>query len=95
MVSLGRTLVNLATETEKTARIFAENHPDFRAEGRERYFRFNVSDGLQDVGLEEYQKTGQLAAATTRYLNRYEVLKDLKASIKSLKGMLSGNFTSP
>ena len=33
-----------------------------------RYFRFNVEQGLQEIGLEEYKKKGAMEAATEGYL---------------------------
>ena len=48
------TLVNIATQTEATAKIFAERHRLLYES--KRLFRFNVEQGLQGVGLEEYKK---------------------------------------
>ncbi|KAI1472500.1 FabD/lysophospholipase-like protein [Daldinia caldariorum] len=55
---LSQTLVELATETEKTENDFVSNwrqHYDER-----RYFRFNVEQGLQGVELAEYEKQGTI-----------------------------------
>ncbi|KAG9231981.1 acyl transferase/acyl hydrolase/lysophospholipase [Amylocarpus encephaloides] len=63
---LGQTVVSIATETEETERKFIakwRKHFD-----NNRYFRFNVDQGLQDIGLEEYRKQGPMEAATDRYL---------------------------
>ncbi|KAH8746289.1 acyl transferase/acyl hydrolase/lysophospholipase [Hyaloscypha finlandica] len=39
-----------------------------KTDGRQRYFRFNVDQGLQEVGLEEYKKTPLVEAATEEYM---------------------------
>jgi hypothetical protein len=59
------TLKATATETEQTANTFARNHKRLIREHR--YFRFNVTHGLEDVGLEEYDKLSTIRSATTRY----------------------------
>src|ERR1700723_2154189 len=46
---LSKTLVDLVTATERTAAKFVSRWRDQYDEGR--YFRFNVQQGLQDVGL--------------------------------------------
>lgn len=63
---LSKTLVGIATETENTERKFIARwaqHFD-----RKRYFRFNVEQGLQDVGLAEHKERGVIEAATDEYL---------------------------
>jgi len=63
---LGQTVVSIATETEGTEKRFiAKWRKNF---DENRYFRFNVDQGLQDIGLEEYKKQGPIEAATDRYL---------------------------
>ncbi|KAI9652559.1 MAG: hypothetical protein M1821_008366 [Bathelium mastoideum] len=67
---LSKTLVDLATETERTekrmiarwARLFTEK----------RYFRLNVEQGLQDIGLAEYKEQGRIEAATEEYLDHMQ-----------------------
>ena len=49
---LGQTVVEIATETENTERKFIARWAGHF--GGKRYFRFNVDQGLQNVGLEEY-----------------------------------------
>ncbi|KAF7164517.1 hypothetical protein CNMCM6106_001035 [Aspergillus hiratsukae] len=72
---LSETVVQIATETEATEKRFIERwakHFD-----KNRYFRFNVDQGLQDIGLDEYKKKGAIKAATEGYLThvaqRYRV----------------------
>lgn len=42
-----------------------------------KYFRFNVDDGLQDVGRNDASKLDKTKSATTIYLGRREVLNSL------------------
>jgi len=63
---LGQTVVQIATETENTERRFIARWAGHFDE--KRYFRFNVEQGLQDIGLEEYKKKGAMEAATEGYL---------------------------
>ncbi|KAF4340652.1 tetratricopeptide repeat domain protein [Fusarium beomiforme] len=64
VLGIGATLTSLATETEKTAEQFRRDKSGLDDEGR--YYRFNVSHGLEDVGLEESKKQREIAAATGR-----------------------------
>ncbi|KAF1970199.1 hypothetical protein BU23DRAFT_601125 [Bimuria novae-zelandiae CBS 107.79] len=68
---LSETVVQIATETEATETEATERkfiarwakHFDEKP-----YFRFNVEQGLQDIGLEEYKKKGAIEAASEGYL---------------------------
>jgi hypothetical protein len=61
------TLVSIATQSEDTAKVFVERHRRLY-EGK-RYFRFNVQQGLQGLGLEEYKKAALIDAATAEYMD--------------------------
>lgn len=63
---LGQTLVRIATETENTERKFIARWA--RQFDEKRYFRFNVEQGLQEFGLEEYKQKRVIEAATEGYL---------------------------
>ena len=61
------TLVDITTDTEDIAEKFIaryRGHYDAK-----RYFRFNVEQGLQEVGLAEYKEHGRIEAATEYYLD--------------------------
>ena len=63
---LSQTVVQIVTETENTEKKFIARwakHFD-----NSRYFRFNVDQGLQNIGLDEYKKKGAIEAATESYL---------------------------
>ncbi len=61
-----KTLKEVATETEKTADLFAKRNRGLFFQ--ERYFRFNVDQGLQSVGLEEFKKEKEIVSATSLYM---------------------------
>ncbi|KAF4167438.1 hypothetical protein CNMCM6936_005054 [Aspergillus lentulus] len=61
-----KTLVAISKETEETERKFIARwagHFD-----QKRFFRFNVEQGLQNVGLTEYKEQGLIEAATHEYI---------------------------
>jgi hypothetical protein len=63
---LWQTVVQIATETENTEKKFIARWA--RHFDEKRYFRFNVEQGLQEIGLDEYKKKEAIEAATERYL---------------------------
>jgi hypothetical protein len=80
---LSKTLVAMVAETERTekrviarwARLFTEK----------RYFRLNVEQGLQDVGLAEYKEQGRIEAATGEYLDRTQQDGRVRECVANLK----------
>lgn len=59
-------MVEIAVETERTAAHFLSRHRGlFECK---QYFRFNVDQGLQNVGLDEATKEAEIRAATDLYL---------------------------
>lgn len=77
------TLVSIATQTEDTAKVFATRHRLLYE--TKRYFRFNVQQGLQNVGLEEYKKAGLIDAATAEYMDGQEVKSAVRECAVNLK----------
>jgi hypothetical protein len=80
---LSKTLVELATETERTASKFAGRWKAHLF--AKRYFRFNVQQGLQDIGLAEYQKEGAIEVATVEYLEEAEQSIRVQECARNLK----------
>jgi hypothetical protein len=66
VLEVSRTLLRIASETEKTAERFHRAYPTLVSENQ--YFRFNVQRGMEEIGLWEHKKTNILAAATRSYL---------------------------
>jgi hypothetical protein len=67
-------LKDIATQTENTERVFAQKHQDLLGQER-RYFRFDVDQGLQNVGLEGYKRQGEIIDATAKYLNNHQLVR--------------------
>ena len=84
---LSKTLPELTTETEQTEKKSIakwRQHYDSK-----QYFRFNVDQGLQDVGLAEYQEQGLIEAATEGYLNHQVVRFQVRDCIQNLESKQS------
>ncbi|KAH8645396.1 acyl transferase/acyl hydrolase/lysophospholipase [Xylariales sp. PMI_506] len=80
---LTETLVKIATETENSEKRFVgrwAEHFD-----QKRYFRFNVEQGLQQIGLYEYEKKGAMEAATEGYLTHMDQKFRVRDCIQNLK----------
>lgn len=82
ILGIRATLTSLGTETEKTAEQFRRDKADLDNEGR--YYRFNVSHGLEDVGLAESTKQREIAAATGKYVASQDVFRQMKACASGL-----------
>lgn len=69
---LAQTLDKIAVETESVAERF--ELLAFRSLGLSGvYFRFNVSHGMEDIGLESYKKQRKVIVATNNFLNGFDV----------------------
>ena len=83
LASIGKMLVRIATETEATAESFRRDKQDLDADGR--YYRFNVSRGLENVALENAEARPIILAATRHYIETQTVYKELQACAKVLR----------
>lgn len=81
MVEVAKTLKDISLETEKTAKKFGDEHYQLRLEGR--YFRFNVTKGLEDVGLENADKKREIVTATRAYIS--EMKDEMEKCYNNLK----------
>lgn len=79
---IGTTLLTLANETEQTAEAFRRDKTYLDTTSR--YYCFNVTRGLEDIGLEESKKKKDIAAATRRYLESQDVLKQMQACVNNM-----------
>jgi predicted acylesterase/phospholipase RssA len=90
---LSETVVQIATETENTEKKFVARwakHFD-----QKRYFRFNVEQGLQNIGLDEYNKKGAMEAATEGYIAhkaQYFRVRDCIENMKLKQSAYIENF---
>ncbi|KAL8894119.1 MAG: hypothetical protein Q9192_004599 [Flavoplaca navasiana] len=80
---LAKTLIDIVTETESTADSFISRWR--QQHETKRYFRFNVHQGLQDVGLEEHEKQGTIEAATYEYVRHTEQKSRVRDCVHNLK----------
>lgn len=78
-----RTLTQIATETEETEARFISRWRGHHDENR--YFRFNVEQGLQDVGMDEYVKRGLIKSVTEYYLGHQERISRVRDCVDNLK----------
>lgn len=69
-------LIAIATETEDSAEQFRRDKQDLHA--GHRYFRFNVLQGLENVGLEEVKDINVIAQATSCYVASQEVVERMQ-----------------
>ncbi|KAL8995493.1 MAG: hypothetical protein Q9169_004787 [Polycauliona sp. 2 TL-2023] len=89
------TLVDIATETENTAEsVIGRWRNQYE---QKKYFRFNVQQGLQGIGLEEYREQATIETATDEYLQGIEQKSQVRDCIENLvqkKCSTDSNFAS-
>lgn len=76
LLEIAQTLKEIATDTEKTAESFHRAHTEL--DDGNRYFRFNVHQGLDNIGLEDATQKNKIMAATSRYVAQESVRKQMK-----------------
>lgn len=80
---LAKTLVNMVTETERTEqRVTARWARLFAAK---RFFRLNVEQGLQNIGLAEYKAQGKIEEAMGEYLEHTQQEARVKDCVVNLR----------
>jgi hypothetical protein len=80
---LSKTVVQIATETENTEKRFIARWAKHFNENR--YFRFNVEQGMQYIGLDEYKKKGAMEAATESYITHTAQKFRVRDCIENMK----------
>ncbi|KAK3937037.1 kinesin [Diplogelasinospora grovesii] len=83
VVDVAKALKAIATAAEKTAERFQRHHERLVKSGV--FFRFNVSHGLEDIGLEEASRLGDIQACTDRYCTSPSVVQRVEACANKLK----------
>lgn len=68
LISVAEACSKIAMNTEKTAESFAAQYSHQQGIYRHKYFRFNPTNGLQGVGLDEWEKEDEMMANTLTYL---------------------------
>ncbi|KID84387.1 phospholipase [Metarhizium guizhouense ARSEF 977] len=79
---VGAALVAIATDTEQVANTFQIHHTSLY-QGK-RAFRFNVGQGMEDIGLEEKEKIDDIEASTRRYIQLEDTLVAMEACVRNL-----------
>jgi predicted acylesterase/phospholipase RssA len=79
---LTESLTAVATDTRLTEQDVATRWKDYQDT---RYFRFNVQQGLQKLGLAEYKEKGLLEAATTEYLDSQDTKPRVYKCVMNLR----------
>ncbi|KAJ5349493.1 hypothetical protein N7541_007220 [Penicillium brevicompactum] len=90
---LSQTLVRMATKPESTERRFMARWCN--QSNTQRYFRFNVEQGLQGVHMNEYQKRSVIESATHAYLHNSGQKSSVQGCISNLlskQGRTNVNF---
>jgi len=94
VVDVVQALTNIALETESTADDFCTDHGSMSDRGL--LYRFNVSHGLADVGLDEYKENRRIADATHAYMSKQETRQQWTRCLAKLsEGSHSGFVLLP
>ncbi len=80
-------LQRLVTDTQEKANRFRTEHQGMVSQ--QRLFRFDVTHGLADVGLEEYKSVGVISDATQHYLDSQEIADERRKCVTSLCEVLN------
>jgi hypothetical protein len=79
----------IVTDTKQAAMDFANDLYHEPDKIRPAYFRFNVEQGLEAVGLQEWTQFGKLTAATAMYLDeKRREIDECADAILAMTGML-------
>jgi predicted acylesterase/phospholipase RssA len=81
-LTIGKTLLEMSTETQTTANEFHRNNSDLDDDGR--YYRFNVGRGLAGIGLEEASEAGRIKELTDAYLVEQSTYSSIMKCAKTL-----------
>jgi hypothetical protein len=68
LTSIAKRCSKIATDTEEVHRQFKERECKPGGRFRDKYFRFNVSQGLQGIGLEEWKEMDSMWSKTYTYM---------------------------
>lgn len=86
LMNVAAAVKKIVTQTERTAHDFYKQNTDLVESGC--YYRFNVTHGLPDVGLEEWREVGAITDFTETYLEDGEVASKRKACVNKMLQVL-------
>jgi hypothetical protein len=76
--------VAIMTDSEETANVFADSPDGSKLINTNRYFRFSVPQGLQELELDECRKIEEMNSLTTDYLRRHGSGDEVQRCARSL-----------
>lgn len=82
MLAIGKTILDISTETQTTANEFHRANSDLDDEGK--YYRFNVARGLATIGLEEANEAKRIKELTDAYLTEQSTHTSIKRCARTL-----------
>lgn len=83
-MELAHRLASIALDADETNDRFRRTHSKLVEDNR--LFRFSVTHGLGDIGLEEHRAINRIAAYTETYMNKPDVFRILETCVQSMKG---------
>lgn len=81
-IGLVNAITRISTDSERAAEEFIRSHRDLHV--GKRYFRFNVSRGLEDVSLDDWGQQNTLVSSTGSYLLGARVYDDIQDCVRAL-----------
>ncbi|KAF1954474.1 phospholipase, patatin family protein [Byssothecium circinans] len=82
LLAIVNSMKSILTQTERTANDFY--HANHEMATDKRLFRFNVTRGLEGIGLAEYKEIGAIVDATQSYLDQADTYEKLSVCIEKL-----------
>jgi hypothetical protein len=82
MLAVGKTILQISTETQDTAREFHQQNQDLDDDGK--YYRFNVARGLAAIGLEEASEAARIKQLTNDYLTEQSTYSSMRKCARAL-----------
>lgn len=72
--TLKNAIINIVTETEQKYQEFVDSHRGMV--NSDRFFRFNVEQGLASIGLDEHEHRGDIVNFTEDYCNKHNNIRE-------------------
>jgi hypothetical protein len=76
--------IAIMTDSEDIAEQFITSEFGQTLEKSNRYFRFNVAQGMQDLQLDEWKETERMNAVATEYLQKFQSGQAIKSCALAL-----------
>ncbi|CAH0002317.1 unnamed protein product [Clonostachys byssicola] len=86
LTSIAKACARIATDTENTANRFYQSFCLPGCKYEDCYFRFNVEQGMQGIGLHEWQKVDIMTSSTLSYMQEVSVATKLAQCASKLLG---------